>query len=45
VKSASSGMIAHIAQETTTLAACLKITRKDGEVFAYTTCDQDLSNQ
>jgi hypothetical protein len=42
VKSASSGMISHIAQETTTLATCLKITRKDGEVFAYTTCDQDL---
>jgi uncharacterized phage protein (TIGR02218 family) len=50
VKSASSGMIrSHIAQETTTLAAaCLSrkiaacLTRKDGEVFAYTTCDQDL---
>jgi hypothetical protein len=35
-------MIAHLAQEVTTLAGCLKITRKDGEVFAYTTHDEDL---
>src|SRR6185369_2973596 len=42
LKSASSEMISHIGQEVTTLAGCLKITRKDGEVFAYTTHDQDL---
>jgi hypothetical protein len=42
MKTATTEMSAHIAQETTTLAGCLKITRKDGEVFAYTTHDQDL---
>jgi hypothetical protein len=42
MKTATTDMSAHIAQEVTTLAGCLKITRKDGEVFAYTTHDQDL---
>jgi hypothetical protein len=42
LKSGAPGINSHIAQEVTTLAGCLKITRKDGEVFAYTTHDEDL---
>jgi hypothetical protein len=42
MKTATAPMIAHIAQEVTTLADCIKITRKDGQVFAYTSYDQDI---
>lgn len=36
-------MIAHIAQEVTTLAMCWKCTRQDAAVFGFTTHDKDLS--
>ena len=42
MKIASTDMTSHIAQEVTTLARCRKVTRQDGQVFGYTTFDQDL---
>lgn len=38
----SAALKAHLALETSTLAYCIKITRQDGQVFAYTTQDDDL---
>lgn len=42
MRSASAGLIAHLAQETTTLAWCWKVTRRDAQVFGFTTHDRDL---
>ncbi|HAX90657.1 MAG TPA: hypothetical protein DCY07_00410 [Rhodospirillaceae bacterium] len=43
MKSTTSQLAAHIAGETTTLATCWKVTRKDGEVFGFTDFDRDLT--
>ncbi len=43
MKSATSQLAAHLAGETTTLATCWKVTRRDGEVFGFTDHDNDLS--
>lgn len=43
MKSASTQLAAHIAGETTTLATCWKVTRKDGLVLGFTDHDQDLT--
>lgn len=42
MRSAGAGMIAHLGQETTTLAWCWKVTRRDAQVFGFTTHDRDL---
>ena len=42
MRSASAGMIAHLGQDTTTLAWCWKVTRRDDQVFGFTTHDRDL---
>ncbi len=42
MKTASSQFAAHIAGETTSLATCWKVTRKDGVVFGFTDFDQTL---
>lgn len=42
MKAASAGMIAHLAEQTTTLAWCWKVTRTDAQVFGFTTHDRDL---
>ena len=41
--SASAGMIAHIAQRTTTLAMLWLVTRTDGEVFGFAAHDVDIT--
>lgn len=38
----SADLANHFGQDVTTLAICWKITRKDGEVYAFTSCDEDL---
>lgn len=43
MKTASAGMIAHLAQDTTTLAWCWKVTRADAQVFGFTTHDRDIT--
>ncbi len=43
MKSATSQLSAHLAGETTTLATCWKVTRRDGEVFGFTDHDFDLT--
>ncbi len=43
MKSASTQLATHIAGETTTLATCWKVTRKDGAVFGFTDFDRDLT--
>jgi uncharacterized phage protein (TIGR02218 family) len=43
MKSASTKLAAHIAGETTSLATCWKVTRKDGVVFGFTDFDQNLA--
>ncbi len=43
MKSASAGLIAHLAASTTTLATCWKIKRTDGVILGFTDHDQDLS--
>ena len=43
MKSASTQLAAHCADETTTLATCWKVTRKDGLVLGFTDHDQDLT--
>lgn len=43
MRSASAGLTEHLAQETTTLAWCWKITRADAQVFGFTTHDRDLT--
>ncbi len=42
MKSASTKLAAHIAGETTSLATCWKVRRKDGVVFGFTDFDQNL---
>ncbi|MDX9689779.1 MAG: DUF2163 domain-containing protein [Alphaproteobacteria bacterium] len=42
MKSATTQLAVHIAGETTTLATCWKVTRKDGAVFGFTDFDRDL---
>lgn len=41
-KTLTASMQTHIAQGTTTLAMCWRITRKDGTIFAFTNHDRDL---
>lgn len=41
-KAASGGMVTHLAGSVSTLAMCVKITRRDAEVFAFTTHTSDL---
>ncbi len=43
MKSATTQLAAHLAGETTTLATCWKVTRKDGLVLGFTDHDQDLT--
>lgn len=43
MKTASAGLIDHIAQQYTTLTTCLKITRTDGAVFAFSALDQEFT--
>ena len=43
MKTATAQLTAHIAGETTTLATCWKVTRKDGAVFGFTDFDRDLT--
>lgn len=43
MRAASAGFIAHLAQDCTTLAWCWKVTRRDAQVFGFTTHDRDLS--
>jgi len=43
MKTATSQLAAHIAGETTTLATCWKVTRKDGVVFGFTDFDKNLT--
>jgi uncharacterized phage protein (TIGR02218 family) len=42
VKQIPSGLLAHYQQGTTTIAACWKLTRQDGQVFGFTEHDNDL---
>jgi len=39
----STNMLAHLEQETTTLAQCWLLTREDGKTFGFTTHDEDLT--
>jgi uncharacterized phage protein (TIGR02218 family) len=43
MKSASTALAAHIAGETTTLATCWKVTRRDGVILGFTDHDQDIT--
>lgn len=43
MKVISTGLLAHLDQETTTLATCVKLTRRDGVILGYTTHDQPLT--
>lgn len=43
MKVISTGLLAHLAQDTTTLATCVKLTRRDGLVLGYTTHDRPLT--
>lgn len=43
MKAATSQLAAHLAGETTTLATCWKVTRRDGEGFGFTDHDFDLT--
>lgn len=38
----SAALDAHLASDALTLAVCVKVTRVDGTVFGFTSCDQDL---
>lgn len=42
MKAASSGLAAHLAAETATLATCWRVERRDGAVFRFTDSDLDL---
>lgn len=42
-KACSVALAAHLAQATTSLATCWKVTRSDGQVFGFTDFDQDLT--
>lgn len=43
MKTLGAGMTAHVAQETTTLSTCWKLTRRDGQVFGFTDADDSLT--
>lgn len=43
MKSISPALKAHLKQQTTTVTTCWKITRMDGQVFAYTELDRDVT--
>lgn len=43
VKSMDSGILAHYASDSTTLAHALKITRRDSQVFGFTSADQNAT--
>lgn len=43
MKTSGSPLATHIGGETTTLATCWKVTRKDGAVFGFTDFDKDLT--
>lgn len=43
MKTVSGGLGTHVQQQVTTLATCWKITRKDGNIFAFTDFDKDLT--
>ncbi len=43
MKSASTALAAHIAGDTTTLATCWKVTRRDGTILGFTDHDQDIT--
>jgi uncharacterized phage protein (TIGR02218 family) len=43
MKTAGSPLATHIAGETTTLATCWKVTRRDGSIFGFTDFDKDLT--
>jgi len=43
MKTAGSPLATHIGGETTTLATCWKVTRRDGSVFGFTDFDKDLT--
>ncbi len=43
MKTAGTNLNTHIGGETTTLATCWKVTRKDGAVFGFTDFDKDLT--
>lgn len=43
MKTQSAALAAHRAGGTTTLACCWKITRRDGQVFGFTSVDQDIT--
>lgn len=43
MKVISTGLLTHLSQDTTTLATCVKLTRRDGLVLGYTTHDQPLT--
>lgn len=42
MRAASAALIAHLAQETSTLAWCWRVTRRDAQVFGFTSHDRDL---
>jgi uncharacterized phage protein (TIGR02218 family) len=43
MKTAGSTLATHIGGETTTLATCWKVTRRDGSIFGFTDFDKDLT--
>ncbi|MGE3622534.1 MAG: DUF2163 domain-containing protein [Bdellovibrionales bacterium] len=43
MKTAGSTLATHIIGETTTLATCWKVTRRDGAIFGFTDFDKDLT--
>lgn len=43
MKVISAGLLGHLQQDTTTLATCVKLTRRDGLVLGYTTHDRPLT--
>ena len=42
MRTVSAAMATYLANEELTLAQCVKVTRRDGEVFGFTTCNADL---
>lgn len=45
MKTVSTALAAHLAQECTTLATLVKLTRKDGEVLGFTSYDKDIIHE
>src|SRR5688500_14123247 len=43
MKTLSSSLLAHLAQDVTTLATCWRITRRDGVVMRFTDHDRDIT--